>query len=164
MSLPRKACVGHIIPKLAQQSLLSVVKLCASGCTVIFEHGSCSVMYNNKVVMHGKKCEKTGLWLVSLHEISIQKPNIIYQENMTKHHVNNVHHTTSKSELITYLYQCLFPPTKSIILKAVKNDQLLGFPGLTEEAINKHLPQLTETIKGHLHRERRNIRSTTNPN
>ena len=45
-------------------------------------------------------------------------------------------------------------------MKAVKNNQLLGFPGLTTQAIIKHLPESTATIKGHLHRQRKNLQST----
>ena len=50
----------HIVPKLAQQSLLSVVKLRNAGCSVIFEDDCYIVMYNRKIVMYGTKCPKTG--------------------------------------------------------------------------------------------------------
>ena len=41
----------------------------------------------------------------------------------------------------------LFSPTESTLIKAIKNDQLLGVPGLTIDAVNKHLPTSTATIK-----------------
>ena len=56
-----------------------------------------------------------------------------------------------------------FSPTKTTFLKAIKNDQLLGIPGLTETAVTKFLPPSSATIKGHMHRERKNIHSTRKP-
>ena len=54
----------------------------------------------------------------------------------------------------------MFLPTKSTLIKAVKNNQLLGFPGLTTQAIIKHFRESTATIKGHLHRQRKSLQST----
>ena len=65
-NLPPEAKSAHIIPQLHNQSLLSVVKLCAAGCTVIFKHDSCVVLYNGRIAMYGKQCPKTKLWLVPL--------------------------------------------------------------------------------------------------
>ena len=45
-------------------------------------------------------------------------------------------------------------------MKAIENDQLLGFPGLAKEAVTKHLPPSTATVQGHLHNTRKNVRST----
>ena len=48
--LPLSERKAHIIPKLAQQSLLSVVKLCAAGCRVILNtilHGPLSGQNSN---------------------------------------------------------------------------------------------------------------------
>ena len=43
--LPQCARCGHIIPALSQHLLLSVVKLCESGCKVTFQHDCCVVHY-----------------------------------------------------------------------------------------------------------------------
>ena len=156
-NMPKNAISGHIVPKLAQQSLLSVVKLCNAGCSVIFEHDCCIVMYNGKIVLYGTKCPKTGLWLVPLRmKEKCEGPTC----TITTQQINNIHHTSNQSELIQYIHQCFFSPTKSTLIKAIKNDQLLGVPGLTVDAVNKHLPTSTATIKGHMHRERKNLRST----
>ena len=66
----------------------------------------------------------------------------------------------TKTETSTYLHQCLFSPPKSSLLKAIKNDQLLGIPQLTEHAVQKYPPSSTAIIKGHLHRTRQNLQST----
>ena len=71
--------------------------------------------------------------------------------NPVKHYLVPVHtissfatliQMTSKEELIRYLHQCLFCPPKSTILKAIKNNQLATWPGLTAEAVQKIPPRL----------------------
>ena len=69
---------------------------------------------------------------------------------------------TSKEELIRYLHQCLFCPPKSTLLKAIKNNQLATWPGLTTEAVQKYPPEsCPATDKGHMKRQIKGIRSTT---
>jgi hypothetical protein len=55
----------------------------------------------------------------------------------------------------------MFSPTKSALLKAVKNGHLKTWPGLTEQAINKHLKITSATGMGHTNQRRQNIRSTS---
>jgi hypothetical protein len=60
-----------------------------------------------------------------------------------------------------YLYKALFSPTKSAILQAANDGHLITWPGLTEDAINKHLKVTPATAMGHLNQRRQNIRSTS---
>jgi hypothetical protein len=46
------------------------------------------------------------------------------------------------------------------MLQAVKDGHLITWPGLTEDAINKHLKLSPATAMGHLNQRRQNIRST----
>ena len=46
------------------------------------------------------------------------------------------------------------------LLRAIANNQLDSFPGLTYDLINKHLPPSTATEKGHMIRTRQGLRST----
>jgi hypothetical protein len=55
----------------------------------------------------------------------------------------------------------MFSPTKSTLLQAVKNGHLITWPGLTEQAINKHLKMTPATAMGHLNQRRQNIQSTS---
>jgi hypothetical protein len=55
----------------------------------------------------------------------------------------------------------MFSPTKSALLQAVKNGHLITWPGLTEQAINKHLKMTPATAMGHMNQRRQNIRSTS---
>jgi hypothetical protein len=49
------------------------------------------------------------------------------------------------------------------MLQAVKDGHLITWPGLTEDAINKHLKltPATATAMGHMNQRRQNIRSTS---
>jgi hypothetical protein len=55
----------------------------------------------------------------------------------------------------------MFSPTKSEFIKAVKQDHLATWQGLTEDAINKNLKVTPATAMGHMHQKRENIRSTS---
>jgi hypothetical protein len=46
------------------------------------------------------------------------------------------------------------------MLQAVKDGHLITWPGLTEDAINKHLKLTPATAMGHMNQRRQNIRST----
>jgi hypothetical protein len=48
------------------------------------------------------------------------------------------------------------------MLQAVKDGHLITWPGLTEDAISKHLKLTPATAMGHMNQRRQNIRSTSN--
>jgi hypothetical protein len=47
------------------------------------------------------------------------------------------------------------------MLQAVKDGHLITWPGLTEDAINKHLKLTPANAMGHMNQRRQNIRSTS---
>jgi len=159
-ALPPQARKGHIIPGLANHSLISIVQLCKAGCKVLFEKDCCKVILNDKIILCGFQCHRTGLWMLPLNENTYYDKMRRYVGNQQEHSAANVFHTTTKADLAQYFHQCLFSPPTTTLLKAIKNDQLLSFPGLTPELITKHLPESTATWKGHMHRTRKGIRST----
>jgi hypothetical protein len=59
------------------------------------------------------------------------------------------------------LHKALFSPTKSALLKAVKDGHLITWPGLTEDAIHKHLKLTPAMAMGHMNQRRQHIRSTS---
>jgi hypothetical protein len=61
---------------------------------------------------------------------------------------------------VKYLHASLGYPTKSTLLKAIKNGNLLTFPGLTVGAVQRHFPESDETQKGHMKAQRQGVRST----
>jgi hypothetical protein len=54
----------------------------------------------------------------------------------------------------------MFSCTKSALINAIKKGHIATWPGLTEEAINKHLKMTPATAMGHMNQKRQNIRST----
>jgi hypothetical protein len=74
---------------------------------------------------------------------------------------NNVYELRNTGALVNYLHKDMFSPTKSALLQAVKNGHLITWPGLTEQAINKHLKLTPAAATGHLNQHRQNIRYTS---
>ena len=66
----------------------------------------------------------------------------------------------SKQDLAKFLCGALFSPRPSTIKKAIKNNFLTTFPGLTEKLIDKHLPISIPTEMGHLRQEKQHLQST----
>ena len=73
---------------------------------------------------------------------------------------NAVISTMTLTELAMYHHQSLCSPPKSTLLKAIRNNQLSSFPGLTYELISKHLSPSTATDKCHMVKIRKGVRST----
>jgi hypothetical protein len=78
--LPKEATMGYIIPGL-NKSLISVTKLCATGCTVLFSDEECIVKYKGNEVLRGKKHNKNGLWYVPLLANNTPTDFIIQRED-----------------------------------------------------------------------------------
>ena len=164
-ALPAKACIAHIIPGLASHSLLSVVKLCNAGCAVEFTKIACTVRYGGRVVLIGKKCAKTGLWMVPVsdqakapseepHGTPTEVLNHLSHAARTNEMMMDIYPTSSPADLAQYLHQILCSPPKSTLLKAIRNIQFRSIPGLAYELINDHLPPSAATEKGHMIRTR----------
>ena len=59
-----------------------------------------------------------------------------------------------------FLHASLFSPVKLTWLKAIKNEQLVTWPGINTTDVAKNLTPTIATAKGHLYRKRKNINST----
>ncbi len=162
--LPAAARLAHIIPGLATHSLISTTKLCNAGCEVKFTKIGCFVTYNGRTVLCGRKCTRTGLWMVPLSESTPTLPTNETSNYLSHYNemASNLQTCNTKAELAQYIHQCLCSPPKATLLKAINNGQLSSFPGLTYDLINKHLPPSTATDKGHMHRTRQGVQSTRN--
>jgi hypothetical protein len=84
-----------------------------------------------------------------------------YNQQLQQPVANKVYELRITGALVNYLHKALFSPTKSALLQAVKNGHLITWPGLTEEAIHKHLRLTPATAMGHMNQSRQNIRSTS---
>ena len=153
--LPKAARMAHIVPGLAHTLLVSIKTLCDAGCKVEYDDNACKVYYKAKVVWVGEREPSTRLWVLPL---SNKPTRTNFQTRPPIHSANNAFAMSSKEGLIKYLHQCLFSPTKATLLKAIRNNQLTTWPGLTATAVEQHLPDSSPaTDKGHMRRQRQGI-------
>jgi hypothetical protein len=90
-----------------------------------------------------------------------KNPNFnIAQKQSQIHSANNVYALRNTGALVNYIHNAMFSCTKSALVHAVKKGHLTTWPGLTVEAINKHLKLRAATAMGHMSQKRQNIRST----
>jgi hypothetical protein len=152
--LNKAVSIVHVSPGMANHSLLSVGKLCNEGYTVTFRNASVTIC-NSQVlqILKGARDLDTGLWRINLRKEHQQPQPAL---------ANNVYEVRNTGALVNYLHKAMFSPTKSAFLQAVKDGHLVTWPGLTEEAINKHLKLTPATTMGHMNQRRQNIRSTLN--
>jgi hypothetical protein len=147
------ASKAHIFPGMANHSLLSVGQLCDKGYIITFKQASVTICDSEKSqILNGPRDLNTGLWRINLKQTNNHIPEPIS---------NNVYELLSTGALFHYLHKALFSPTKSAMLQAVKDGHLITWPGLTEDAINKHLKLTPATAMVHMNQRRQNIRSTS---
>jgi hypothetical protein len=124
------ASKSHAFPGMANHSLLSVGHLCDEGYIVTFKQASVTICESEKSkILSGPRDLNTGLWRINLKQNKNHIPEPI---------ANNLFEVRSTGDLVQYLHKALFSPTKSAMLQAVKDGHLITWPGLTEDAINKH--------------------------
>jgi hypothetical protein len=136
------ASKSHVFPGMANQSLISVGQLCDEGYIFTFKQAAVTICNSgNSQILSGPRDLNTGLWRINLKQTNNHKPEPI---------ANNVYELRNPGALVHYLHKSLFSPTKSAMLQAVKDGHLITWPGLTEDAINKHLKLTPATAMGHM--------------
>jgi hypothetical protein len=140
------ASKAHVFPGMANHSLLSVGQLCEKGYIVTFKKDTVTICNSgSSKILSGPRDVNTGLWRINLKQTNNHIPDPI---------ANNVYELRSTGALVHYLHKALFSPTKSEMLQAVKDGHLITLPGLTENAINKHLKLTPATAMGHMNQRR----------
>lgn len=153
-----------VIPEMSTKALMSVKQLADQGYTTIFHPYSQGVSVHDndgfKLVtskpplLQGWR-DQGGLWTVPLvEEAAISEELNIDEAAM------NVYELPSTKEVIRFLHAALGFPTKATLLTAIRNGNLVTFPGLTADNVNKHFPESDETQKGHMKQARQGVRST----
>jgi hypothetical protein len=151
--LNASASKAHVFPGRAHHSLLSVGQLCDEGYIVTFQRDTVTICNSeSSKLLSGPRDATTGLWRINLKQTNKHIPDPI---------ANNVYELRNTGALVHYLHKSLFSPTKAAMLQAVKDGHLITWPGLTEEAINKHLKLTPATAMVHMSQRRHNIRSTS---
>jgi hypothetical protein len=129
--LTAAASKSHVSPGMANHSLLSVGQLCDEGYIVTFKQSAVTICDSEKSqILSGPRDLNTGLWRINLKQTNNHIPEPIS---------SNMYELRNTGALVHYLHKALFSPTKSAMLQAVKDGHLITWPGLTEDAINKHL-------------------------
>jgi hypothetical protein len=138
---------------MANHYLLSVGQLCDEGYTVTFKRALATICDSEKFkILSRPRDLNTRLWRINLKQNNNHIPEPI---------ANNAYELRNTGALVHYLHKALFSPTKSAMLQAVKDGHLITWPGLTADAINKHLKLTPTTAMGHMNERCQNIRSTS---
>jgi hypothetical protein len=144
---------ARVLPGMAHHSLLSVGQLCDEGYIVTFRRDTVTICNSeSSKLLSGPRDVNTGLWRINLKQTIKHIPDPI---------ANNVFELRNTGALFHYLHKTLFSPTKYAMLQAIKDGHLITWPGLTEDAINKHLKLTPTTAMGHMNQRLENIRSTS---
>jgi hypothetical protein len=147
------ASKSHVFPAMASHSSLSVGQLCDEGYIVTFKQDTVTICNSeSSKLLSGPRDMNTGLWRINLKQTHKHIPDPI---------ANNVYELRNTGSLVHYLRKALFSPRRSAMLQAIKDGHLITWPGLTEDAINKHLKLTPATAMGHMNQRRQNIRSTS---
>jgi hypothetical protein len=147
--LNKYASIAHIFQGMVNHSLLSVGKLCNEGYSITFRIDAVTIYNSQDVqILKGARDLDTGLWCINLRKEYQQHPHEV---------ANNINELRNTGALVNYLHKSMFSPRKSALLQAVKNGHLITWPGLTEQAINKHLKLTPATAMGHINQCHQNI-------
>ena len=161
-SLSDDARKADVLPGLRPNSLISVGKLADADYTTIFhprgegvtvhEKNTVRVQLLRKPALQGWR-DANGLWRLSRDDV---KPIIHPRSEVAA----NVYSLPSIPQTIRYLHAAAGFPTKDSWIKAIKNGNYATWPGITAESVSKHFPESVETEKGHMKKQRQNVRST----
>jgi hypothetical protein len=72
----------------------------------------------------------------------------------------NIYKLPSTKEVIRFGHAALGFPTKASLLNAICHKNLVTFPGMTADKVNKLFPESNETQKGHMKQPCQGVRST----
>jgi hypothetical protein len=168
-TVPDQARLAQVLPNLSSHSLISIVNLCNAGCEVTFNKIGCTIKYRGRTILCGRKCTKTGLWMIPLYDNSGTQPTLPIMKptpTPTQQHIANIMHvrdTSPPSKYAKFIHQSLGSPPVATLLHAIThNVELQTIPGLTMTLITKHLGHTPATDKGHLHRVRQHVASPHN--
>jgi hypothetical protein len=127
------------------------------------------VIYNDKVILRGKKDPSTNLWTLPLNasvdmihmEGKVGKPHISPLAHGQSHIAVFTHSVQTRANAVKFAHQSLCNPNISTLLKATRCGFLMGCPNINEELILKYLNPSLATGKGHMKRPGHGIQSTT---
>jgi hypothetical protein len=94
------ASKSHVLPGMANRSLLSVGQLCDEGYIVTFKQDTVTICNSEKSqILSGPRDLNTGLWRINLKQTNNHIPDPIE---------NNVYELLNTGALVHYLHKALF--------------------------------------------------------
>ena len=157
-NLPIEAREVHVSPDLKNRALLSIGTPCDNGCIAVFDD-TCVRIINkttHEILMKGGRDIRTGLYILEL------KPNNDMVEPAVPGNLfaNSIYEYKSKQNLIMYLHQACWSPSKRTWITAIKRNAFTTWPELTASLVDKYLLKSESTVKGHLKKIFKNVRPT----
>ncbi len=162
--LSKGARVAHVLQGLQPKALMSVKALADEGYTTIFhphnqgvtvhDGDDVKLTLSSPAVLQGRRNE-AGLWTVPIVDEPRVSPSLDVADQAM-----SVYDLPSTKEVVRFLHAALGYPPKATLLTALRHGNLVTFPGLTIENVNKHFPESDETQKGHMKQVKQGVRST----
>ena len=170
-----------IVPVVTTNNLLSTGKFADIGYITVFDQDEVNiydaqdtiVTVTRGAVLRRWRDPATGLWWVPIvknyKDLKIQDyknlntdtilcktPSTTFLKNRPhlSEAINNMYELRSTKENIRYNHAVSSFPTQATWLRAIKNGHYVSWPGLTVNEVNKHFPELEETPKGHMRKQK----------
>jgi hypothetical protein len=169
---------AHVLPHLTTHSLVSVPKLADAGYMTVFHPGNLGMtIHSRRSISRWQRCklvlqgwrDENGLWKLGYNDPSVmsdwRKHNNSTEQ--TSPDIEQPKETAAKvyslpliARVIIYLHAAAGLLTKLTWLKAIACGNYKSWPGVTTANVKKHFPESFETQKGHINKQRQNVRST----
>jgi hypothetical protein len=171
--LPLGARKADIFPGLKSGSLVSIGQLCDHGCTATFTATQVQIFHQERLILTGHRSRDTNnLWMLQLdgmlanHQVlSTQHQELLKTIEPTIGTANSMVANNTIADRIAFYHAAAFSPVISTWCDAIDNGHFTTWPELTLAQVRKHLPHGSgPMIKGHLHQQRSNLRSTKSAN
>jgi hypothetical protein len=143
-----EATQTELFPALGNTNLLSIGKLCDTGCTATFTQQAATIQKDGNIILQGKRATtEPKLWHIVL-------PNTSLESKASNTAALAVNQSSKPAGMVAFSHAALFSPPIKTLAEALRKDFIIGFPWLTKENLAKHPPQSIATIRGHLDQTR----------
>jgi hypothetical protein len=128
-----------------------------TGYTTIFEQNKANIyaamtttnQANNQPILEALRCASTGLWKLQL-DPSDQPEALAINNLLPEETLYAIFNLPSAQQTLLWYHAAVGFPTKETFIDTVHARNYAMWPGLTVQMINRHFPDSTETVKGHL--------------